>query len=37
MQLPVKRALTRDAIDCLMPQASNLEMTVMRPQRRSLT
>ena len=35
--LTAKQALTLDAIDCLMPNASNLEMTVVRPQRRSLT
>ena len=37
MLLTAKQALTLDAIDCLMPHASNLEMTVVRPQRRSLT
>ena len=32
-----RSALTLDAIDCLMPHASNLDMTVVRPQRRKLS
>ena len=33
--LTAERALTLDAINCLMPNASNLEMTVVAPHRRN--
>ena len=33
--LTAKQALTLDAINCLMPNASNLEMTVVRTHRRN--